>query len=235
MDLLAIPGDQMGKREKMSRSTPLPGAPTVGVPTRGSGSQLVNVVCFLVPDVDARGNTVMHGFILVSATGVVCPARGCARALYYLCTGGACSRVYKRDERGREAPRCMLEEELIEACANIGGSVVLSVAFYRMNPTAPLKGSPPPPFIDTRRDGVHAQGIVQVVVFSPNRRGAVVEHCGKYTVGVWRRAWQSSWASSLVLRRSRRRPGGSSGWRGRCCGRYRPPSVAWRRSEGPAG
>ena len=47
----------------------------------------------------------------------------------------------------------------------------------------PLKGSPPPPFIDTRRDGVHAQGIVEVVVFPPNRGGAVVEHCGKYTVG----------------------------------------------------
>ena len=47
----------------------------------------------------------------------------------------------------------------------------------------PLKGSPPPLFIDTRSDGVHAQGIVEVVVFSPNRGGAVVEHCGKYTVG----------------------------------------------------
>ena len=31
--------------------------------------------------------------------------------------------------------------------------------------TIPLKGSPPPPFIVTRRDGVHAQGIVEVVVF----------------------------------------------------------------------
>ena len=29
----------------------------------------------------------------------------------------------------------------------------------------PLKGSPPPPFIVTRRDGVHAQGNVEVVVF----------------------------------------------------------------------
>ena len=28
---------------------------------------------------------------------------------------------------------------------------------------------------------------------------------------------------------------GSSGWRGRCCGGYRPPGVAWRRSEGPTG
>ena len=33
----------------------------VGVPTRGPGSQLVNAVCFLVPDDDARGNTVTHG------------------------------------------------------------------------------------------------------------------------------------------------------------------------------
>ena len=28
-----------------------------------------------------------------------------------------------------------------------------------------LKGSPPPPFIVTRRGGVHEQGIVEVVVF----------------------------------------------------------------------
>ena len=36
-------------------------------------------------------------------------------------------------------------------------------------------------------------------------------------------------------RRSRRRPGGSSGRHGCCCGGYHPPSVAWRRSEGPTG
>ena len=41
----------------------------VGVLTRGSGSQLVNAACFLVPDVDARDNTVTHGFILVPAAG----------------------------------------------------------------------------------------------------------------------------------------------------------------------
>ena len=41
----------------------------VGVPTRGPGSQLVNAACFLVPDVDARGNTVAHGFILVPTAG----------------------------------------------------------------------------------------------------------------------------------------------------------------------
>ena len=33
----------------------------VGVPTRGLRSQLVNATCFLVPDDDARGNTVTHG------------------------------------------------------------------------------------------------------------------------------------------------------------------------------
>jgi len=51
-------------------------------------------------------------------------------------------------------------------------------------------------------------------------------HCGE-----WRRAWQSS----LVLRGLRRRPGGSSGRRGRYYGRYRPPGVAWRHPEGPTG
>ena len=51
------------------------------------------------------------------------------------------------------------------------------------NGLTPLRESPPPPFVDTRRDVVHAQGIVEVVVFSPNRGGAVVEHCGNYTVG----------------------------------------------------
>ena len=59
----------------------------VGALTRGSGSQLVNAACFLVPDVDARANTVTHGFILVPATGPYVQQRGCARALYYLAPG----------------------------------------------------------------------------------------------------------------------------------------------------
>ena len=47
--------------------------------------------------------------------------------------------------------------------------------------------SPPPPFIDTRSGGVHAQEVVEVVIFSPNHGGAVVKHCRKYTAGhgVW--------------------------------------------------
>ena len=52
------------------------------------------------------------------------------------------------------------------------------------NGPTPLRERPPPPFIDTRRDGVHAQGVMTVIVFSPNRGGAVVEHCGKYTMGM---------------------------------------------------
>ena len=51
------------------------------------------------------------------------------------------------------------------------------------NGPTPLRERPPPPFINTRRDDVHAQGVMKVIVFSPNRGGAVVEHCGKYTVG----------------------------------------------------
>ena len=54
-------------------------------------------------------------------------------------TGGAYSRGYKRGERGREAPRSLLEEELIEASVNIGVQrgvcallVVRSIVFYRM-------------------------------------------------------------------------------------------------------
>ena len=34
--------------------------------------------------------------------------------------------------------------------------------------------------------GVHAQEIMEVIVFSPNRGGAVVQHCGKYTDGTGR-------------------------------------------------
>ena len=47
-------------------------------------------------------------------------------------------------------------------------------------------------------------GSMEVVV-SPESRGTVVGHCRKYTVGR-RRASQSSWISSLVLRRSCRSP-----------------------------
>ena len=53
----------------------------------GPESQLVNAACFLVPDDDASGNTVTHGFILVPAAGPYVQQRGCAMALYYLAPG----------------------------------------------------------------------------------------------------------------------------------------------------
>ena len=71
----------------------------VGVPTRESESQLVNAACLLVPDVNARGNTVTHGFILVLAKGPYVQQRGCARALYYLAPGVLVVGIHARRER----------------------------------------------------------------------------------------------------------------------------------------
>ena len=79
--------------------------------------QLVNAACFLVPDVDARGNTVTHRFILVPATGPYVQQRGCARALYYLAPVVPVVGEYRRGERGREAPRSVLERKSVEADA----------------------------------------------------------------------------------------------------------------------
>ena len=69
--------------------------------------------------VDARGNTGTHGFILVLVVGPYVQQRLC-ECTVLSCIGGACSRGYKRGERGREAPKSLLEETLIEASANIG-------------------------------------------------------------------------------------------------------------------
>ena len=74
-------------------------------------------------------------------------------------------------------------------------------------PPDPVDRARLPPFIDTRRGGVHAQEIVEVVVFSPNRGGAMVEHCRKYTVGlgVWhgsrpgRRPWSCRDRASILV------------------------------------
>ena len=56
-----------------------------------------------------------------SGHGAVRPARGCARALYYLALVVPVVGGYKRGERGREAPRSLLEKKSIEASANIEG------------------------------------------------------------------------------------------------------------------
>ena len=60
--------------------------------------------------VDAGGNTVTHEFILVPAAGPYVQQRG-VRVHCTVLHRGAYSRGYKRGERGRKAPRSLLEEE----------------------------------------------------------------------------------------------------------------------------
>ena len=58
-------------------------------------------------------------------------SKGVCERTVLSCTGGACSRGYKRGERAREAPRSLLEEEMIEASANIGAQEGVCV-FYEL-------------------------------------------------------------------------------------------------------
>ena len=71
--------------------------------------------------------------------------------------------------------------------------------------------------------------------FLPELRGYNNRVLWEVHCGVWCRAWWSSWASSLTLRRLRRRPANPSRWCGRRCRVYSPPDVAWWRFVGPAG
>ena len=68
--------------------------------------------------VDARGNIGTHGLSWFRPRGRT-SSKGVYEGTVLSCTGGACSRGYKRGERGREAPKSLLEE-MIEASANIG-------------------------------------------------------------------------------------------------------------------
>ena len=68
--------------------------------------------------VNVKDNTGMHGFILVPAAGPYVQQR-CASALYYLAPGVPVVGCTSEGERGREAPKSLLEEKLIEASANI--------------------------------------------------------------------------------------------------------------------
>ena len=88
----------------------------VGVPTRGSGCQLVNAACFLVPDDDARGNTVTHGLSWFRPRGRT-SSKGVCEGTVLSCTRSACSRGYKRGESGRKAPGSLLEVEGVEMSA----------------------------------------------------------------------------------------------------------------------
>ena len=60
----------------------------------------------------------MHGLSWFQPRGRT-SSKGVCECIVLSCTGGAYSRGYKRGERGRKAPKSLLEEKLIEASANI--------------------------------------------------------------------------------------------------------------------
>ena len=56
-----------------------------------------------------------------SDRGAVRQAKGACESVVLSCTRSACSRGYKRGERGREAPKSLLEEELgVAMVVNVG-------------------------------------------------------------------------------------------------------------------
>ena len=70
--------------------------------------------------VDAKGNTVTQRVYPGSGRGAVRPAKGCARALYCLAPGVPVVGGTSEAREGGKLPSLRLEEELIEASANIG-------------------------------------------------------------------------------------------------------------------
>ena len=86
----------------------------------------------------------------------------------------------------------------------------------------------------------HKEGGVHVQVGGRSRRlprigGVQWQHTVESTLESEAPGVQSSWVSSLALRRSRRCPGSSSGRNGGRYRGYRPLRLTWRCSEGPAG
>ena len=101
------------------------------------------------------------------------------------CTGGACSRGYKRGEREREAPKSLLEE-VIEASANIGAQesgCVCSASYVCVNDDIVEKMVPASPFYRHKEGRSTCTVRSKLVVFSPNRGCAMGDYCKKYTVG----------------------------------------------------
>ena len=84
---------------------------TCRCPDPAARHQLVNAAYFLVPNVDARGNHRNARVYPGSGHGAVRPAKGVCEGTVLSCTRRACSRGYKQDERGREAPKSLLGVE----------------------------------------------------------------------------------------------------------------------------
>ena len=93
----------------------------------------------------------------------------------------------------------LLEEEMIEASANIGAQEsgrVCSASHVCVNDEIVEKMVPASPFYRHKEGQSTCTRGLEVVVFSLNGGGAVVGCCWKYTVEhwrVWRQAWRSSW------------------------------------------
>ena len=101
------------------------------------------------------------------------------------CTGGACSRGYKRSERGRKAPKSLLEK-VIETSANIGAQesgCLCSASYVCVSDEVVVKMVSASPFYRHKEGRGTCTGRSKVVVSSPNRGRAVVDYCRKYTVG----------------------------------------------------
>ena len=137
----------MGKREK----NVTPRSPTwhanCRCPDPGAGSQLVNATCFLVPDHDARDNTVTHDLslfrpgVLAGAAPRPCAAalalrspRPHAEALVGFSVPRSCSSTWSRAEPspGRPIPACSGEPPLPTlppaACAAASAAVARPAA-----------------------------------------------------------------------------------------------------------
>jgi hypothetical protein len=131
---------------------------------------------------------------LVPADGAVRPAKGVSIVLS--CTGGLVVGGTSLGEKGREAPKSQSMRKVIEASANMWGRTYFSVCAFLREFDPPRKRSasgrgPPPPFIGSRRGGLHARNVSGFVILSSNLGEQLVapiaEHCE-----VWPRAWLSS-------------------------------------------
>ena len=91
----------------------------------------------------------------------------------------ACSRGYKRGERGRKAHRSLLEEEMIEASANIGAQesgCLCSASYVCVSDEVVVKMVSASPFYRHKEGRSTCTWRSKVVIFSLNRGRAVGDY-----------------------------------------------------------